>query len=109
VRRSSLVNEHKRREGDPVAGGGTRMPVMTAYRQQALVCAASMSGAPSRPRELKRYSPDAQKILAHNVYGWFERVERGLYTLTDAGRTALATWGPVPNQQSSMWLEEEQC
>jgi hypothetical protein len=35
-RRSSLISEHKRRRGDPVPGGGTRMPIMTAYRQQAL-------------------------------------------------------------------------
>jgi hypothetical protein len=94
VRRSSLIREHERRNGDPVAGGATRVPVMTAYRQQALLCAAVVSGSPSRPKDLKRHSPDAQKILARNVYGWFERVERGLYTLTDAGRTALVTWAP---------------
>jgi hypothetical protein len=93
-RRSSLVSEHKRRRGDPVPGGGTRMPIMTAYRQQALTCAAALSETPSRPRDLKQYSPDAQKILLHNVYGWFERVERGVYTLTEAGRAALIRWGP---------------
>ena len=39
-RRSRLVEEHRRRKGDPVAGGGSRAPVMTAYRQRALACAA---------------------------------------------------------------------
>ena len=39
-RRSRLVEEHRRRRGDPVAGGGSKAPIMTAYRQQALACAA---------------------------------------------------------------------
>lgn len=93
-RRSRLVEEHKRRRGDPVAGGGTRKPIMTAYRQQALACAAAMASAPQRPRDLKPSLPDAQKILRRNVYGWFERSARGVYALTETGRSALATWLP---------------
>jgi len=27
------------RQGDPAEGGGSRVPIMTAYRQQALACA----------------------------------------------------------------------
>nr|WP_246548404.1 DUF2161 family putative PD-(D/E)XK-type phosphodiesterase [Ancylobacter oerskovii] len=95
-RRSRVVEEHKRRQGDPVAGGGTRKPIMTAYRQQALACAAAMAAAPKRPRDLKPSFPDAQKILRRNVYGWFERSERGVYALTEAGRAALASWLPTP-------------
>lgn len=93
-RRSRLMEEHKKRQGDPVAGGGTRKPIMTAYRQQALACAAAMAAAPQRPRDLKPTCPDAQKILRRNVYGWFERAERGVYGLTDLGRSALASWLP---------------
>lgn len=95
-RRSKLVEEHKRRRGDPVAGGGSRAPIMTAYRQQALACAAAMTAGPQRPRDLKQSCPDAQKILHRNVYGWFERADRGVYALTDAGRTALARWVAAP-------------
>jgi hypothetical protein len=93
-RRSRLVDEHKRRQGDPAMGGGTRRPIMTAYRQQALACAAAMAGEPKRPRDLKPSCPDAQKILHRNVYGWFERSGRGVYALTEAGRSALAMWRP---------------
>lgn len=95
-RRSKLVEEHRRRQGDPVAGGSTRKPMMTAYRQQALACAAAMAAAPRRPRDLKPSCPDAQKILRRNVYGWFERAERGVYALTETGRSALASWMPAP-------------
>jgi hypothetical protein len=90
--RSRLVDEHRRRQGDPVAGGGSRVPVMTYYRQQALACAAAMTAGPRRPRDLKPAIPDAAKILQGNVYGWFARAERGIYGLTDAGRAALERW-----------------
>ena len=91
-RRSRIVEEHRRRQGDPAMGGTTRRPIMTAYRQQALACAAALSRAPARPRDLKNDAPDAAKILLRNVYGWFVRVERGLYALSDSGRAALALW-----------------
>jgi hypothetical protein len=91
-KRSKLVLEHQRRRGDPVKGGSTRAPIMTAYRQQALACAAALAHGPMRPRDLKLQVPDAPKILRGNVYGWFINVERGVYTLTDAGRSALKRW-----------------
>ena len=65
---------------------------MTAYRQQALAVAQALAGTPSRPRDLRTLAPDAAKILQGNVYGWFERIERGLYGLTSSGRVALVTW-----------------
>lgn len=91
-RRSRLVEEHKRRQGDPAVGGGTRAPIMTAYRQQALACAAAMTQGPKRPRDLRPAAPKAAAILQDNVYGWFARTERGVYTLTQAGWDALARW-----------------
>jgi hypothetical protein len=91
-RRSRLIEEHRRRQGDPVAGGGTRSPIMTAYRQQALACAAALLEGPKRPKELKPTIPNAPKILLRNVYGWFTRAERGVYELTRAGRAALVRW-----------------
>ena len=85
---------------------------MTAYRQQALQCAGAMAHAPARPRDLKEAIPDAPKILLRNVYGWFIRVERGVYALSDAGQAALVTWkahlpeqcptGGAENQETSV-------
>jgi hypothetical protein len=91
-KRSRLVSEHQRRQGDPVLGGSTRAPIMTAYRQQALACASALVEGPRRVSELRVRCPDAGKILLHNVYGWFARTERGIYELTDAGRAALKRW-----------------
>jgi hypothetical protein len=94
-KRSRIVTEYNKRQGDPAAGGSTRQPIMTAYRQQALACASAMSVGPQRPRDLRKAIPDAPKILQHNVYGWFARTERGIYDLTEAGRAALIRW-PQP-------------
>ena len=91
-RRSRLVREHQGRRGDPAIGGSTRAPVMTAYRQRALICAAALQQGLVRPRDMKALAPDAGKILLGNVYGWFERRDKGVYNLTPAGEAALLRW-----------------
>jgi hypothetical protein len=88
-RRSRLVREHQRRRGDPTVGGSTRKPIMTAYRQQAIICAEALREAPLRPRDIKALAPEAGKILLSNVYGWFERVKPGWYQLTELGHSAV--------------------
>ncbi|MCE1237083.1 MAG: DUF2161 family putative PD-(D/E)XK-type phosphodiesterase [Hyphomicrobiales bacterium] len=93
-RRSRLVTEHRRRRGDPVVGGSTRVPQLTAYRQQALALADLLAEGPRRPRDLTDEAPEAAKILRGNVYGWFERIERGVYALTESGHAARAAWAP---------------
>jgi hypothetical protein len=95
-RRSRLITEHRKRQGDPALGGSTRAPIMTAYRQQALACASALLPGPRKVRDLKPAIPDAPKILLHNVYGWFDRIERGIYGLTDSGRAALKRWPQEP-------------
>lgn len=106
-RRSRLVAEHNKRLGDPAVGGGSRAPIMTAYRQQALTCAALLATGPQRPRDLKAHAPDAARILQRNVYGWFERTGRGVYALTDAGHEALARWPqPAPPDETPSPLSD---
>lgn len=98
-RRSRLMREHQKRRGDPALGGSTRTPLMTAYRQQALGCAVALVDGPLRVRDIRAGVPEVGKILQSNVYGWFERLDRGIYGLTDAGREALARW-PQPSPEA---------
>jgi hypothetical protein len=92
-----LLGEHARRVGDPNLGGSsTRVPLMTAYRQQALRCASLLaSNGPMKVAALKEKAeaPKAASILSADHYGWFERVERGIYGLTPKGRAGLAQHG----------------
>jgi hypothetical protein len=91
-KKNLLLREFDRRRGDPAIGGSNRRPVMTAYRQQALDCAAAMLDGPKRPRDLRPACPDAGPILARDVYGYFENVSRGVYALTEAGQIAGRGW-----------------
>jgi hypothetical protein len=90
-----ILKEHAARRGDPARGGSTQQPIMTAYRQQALACATALQAGPLRPRDLRPVAPDAGRILLRNVYGWFERVEPGLYRLAERGVSALRHWTQV--------------
>jgi hypothetical protein len=88
-----LLGEHARRVGDPNRGGSsTKVPLMTAYRQAALRCAASLAAnGPMKVAALRVAcdAPNAASILRDDFYGWFERVERGVYALTPKGRRGL--------------------
>jgi hypothetical protein len=56
-RRARLIREHQSRHGDPALGGSARSPIMTAYRQRALACAASLAGGPRAPPKFVQRSP----------------------------------------------------
>lgn len=88
-----LLREFERRRGDPNTGGQSRTPIMTAYRQSAMRIAAALAETETgRPAELKSRLgvENAGSILQNDHYGWFERVERGVYRLSETGRKALA-------------------
>lgn len=95
-RAGRLLGEFARRVGDPNTGGSTtRVKLVTAYRQEALrVASVLQARGPQRPAILKieAEAPGAARILQNDVYGWFERVARGLYALTPAGAQALTIY-----------------
>ena len=84
-----LLGEHARRVGDPNRGGITRTPIVTAYRQEALRCAMLIErGGRASLKALRETGlvPNASRILQRDVYGWFRRLERATYGLTDRAR-----------------------
>jgi len=88
-----LLDEFSRRVGDANVGGAVGVPVVTAYRQDALRCARVLSlYGPMRLGVLRALAgvPKAARILQRNVYGWFDRIERGTYRLTPEGDQALS-------------------
>lgn len=88
-----LVDEFSRRVGDANIGGAASVPVVTAYRQDALRCARALAVyGPMRVGALRAMAevPAAANILQRNVYGWFDRIERGTYGLTPEGDQALS-------------------
>ena len=98
ARREHLLGEFARRVADHNVGGSHARPIMTAYRQDALRCAHCLAGnGPLRAAAVRRHTSvaSAARILQRNVYGWFERVERGVYSLTPRGRTALDSFSEM--------------
>jgi hypothetical protein len=89
-RKGLLLKEFNARAGDPNLGGSTRKPLMTAYRQDALKCLGHLKTESSAsPRAVKSATgvDRAANILRDNVYGWFQKLERGIYGLSPAGRS----------------------
>lgn len=90
-RKAALLREFAKRQGDPNTGGATRQGLVTAYRQDALRCAGHLAEAgPTKGAIVARETgvASATRLMADNHYGWFARVEKGIYELTDTGRKA---------------------
>jgi len=93
IRSDQLLREFARRTGDPNTGGSTRSGLVTAYRQDAHRCAEHLVNCgPSRGAEVAKQTgvETATRMMADNHYGWFCRIDRGVYDLTDAGRLGLS-------------------
>ncbi len=97
-RRFMLLREFQRRVGDPNQGGTSKRPIVTAYRQDALKCAWFLRRNGSTRAAIVRSETGvstAPRILQRDVYGWFQRIERGTYALTPAGNRALKSYADV--------------
>jgi hypothetical protein len=76
-------------------GGATRDRLVTAYRQDALRCAAYLAAVgPARGAVVAAATGVAlaTRLMAADHYGWFERVDRGVYALTPIGAAGLARY-----------------
>ena len=90
-----LLREFDRLEGDPNAGGATRHGIVTAYRQDALKCAAYLAeNGATKGADVSKATgvPQATRLMRENHYGWFAKVETGIYALTEAGQEGLKHW-----------------
>jgi len=97
-RQQRLQREFTARKGDFNQGGTPGRERMTAYRQDALLCADYLrSHGPSAPAVIGKATgiARARTILYANVYGWFDRPARGRYALTDTGRQALVQYAAI--------------
>ena len=93
-----LMDEFSRRVGDANVGGAVGVPLVTAYRQDALRCAQALAVyGPMRVSALKVVAevPATARIVRRNVYGWFDRIGRGIYGLTAEGGRALSHFADV--------------
>ena len=96
-----LLREFQRRVGDPNEGGSGRRKLMTAYRQDALRCAAYLGvNGPTKAAVVAGAVgvARARVMMYADHYGWFERppgTPLGVYGLTPKGRAALEAYADV--------------
>lgn len=91
-KKERLLREFSRRVGDPNKGGSGKVPMMTAYRQDALRCLRHLADeGPTKASIVADVTKveKARLIMFQDHYGWFERVERGIYGLSPKGEAAL--------------------
>jgi hypothetical protein len=91
--RKLLLREFSRRVGDPNTGGQPRSGLVTAYRQDAMKLALYLyeAGA-SKGADVARETgvEKATRMMRDDHYGWFEKVDTGIYGLTPKGAGAVA-------------------
>ncbi|GMW01267.1 MAG: hypothetical protein AMXMBFR84_24040 [Candidatus Hydrogenedentota bacterium] len=90
--RRALLKEIQGRSADYNTAGSTRKKLVTAYREEAIyiACCLKVLGVAS-PAQLRKMGCSARttRIAYDNVYGWFDRVERGVYRLRVQGEKEL--------------------
>ncbi|TEW54095.1 hypothetical protein E2R68_09455 [Psychromonas sp. RZ22] len=95
-KQAGLLKEFDQRIGDTQKGGSTRSKAgLTAYRQRCIRVAEYLLTHPqAKGSEINKAitEPQATSFLSGNYYAWFEKVERGIYQLSEKGKSELPEW-----------------
>jgi len=93
--RRAVLEEIANRTADYNRAGSTRTKLATAYRENAIhiACCLMVTGRTS-PAALRAMGtgPKTLSILRFNAYGWFERVDTGVYGLAARAAGELRAW-----------------
>lgn len=97
IKKRKLLKEFEQRITSFNVGGVTKTKIITAYRERAIRIAYYLSEQPMKLKDLKAITQEdkCSSILQKNFYGWFERVERGIYVLTPLGKEELLKYEHV--------------
>lgn len=91
-RRTQVLKEVAGRSTDLNVGGSYRTKLMTAYKENSIhIACCFRKFGPLSAKELREIGTGDKTytIVYKNYYGWFERVDKGVYGLTDKGSEAF--------------------
>lgn len=90
-KREKLQAELEQRQVDGNVGGMTRRKIITVFREKSirLACIMEREGQISLASLRERGLDDFVVILSRNYDKWFQRVEKGVYALSEKGIEAL--------------------
>ena len=90
-KKEQLQAELEGRQLDANIGGMTRRKIITAYRERVirLACILEREGKISLAELRARGLEELAVLLGRNYEKWFVRVEKGVYALSEKGKTEL--------------------
>lgn len=95
-RQERLLGEFEERVGDPNRGGmEKRRGIMTVYRQRAMAIGRFLQKqGPTKASNIAGtlQDPKARDLLYRDVYGWFDRLSRGVYQISPRGEREISLW-----------------
>ena len=97
-RKNKLLKEFEGRSTNYNTGGSVKQKLVTAYREKSLAIASIMKNKEiMSTREIREAGGPAETtdIMYNNHYGWFEKIDRGKYKLSDVGENALEEYSEI--------------
>lgn len=91
-KRNEILKEIDGRTVDVNIGGVTGRKIATAYTEKCINIACILDKyGPLSPKEIRSYGGDenCRNIMVSNVFGWFEKLGKALYGITNDGRLGL--------------------
>lgn len=91
-KRQKLIEEIQGRNLNNNVGGSNKTKLMTAYKESCIHIAYCLQKyGPLAPKTLRQMGTGEKtlSILHQNFYGWFKKVDRGIYTLSEHGKKEL--------------------
>ncbi|MGG3471448.1 DUF2161 family putative PD-(D/E)XK-type phosphodiesterase [Neobacillus pocheonensis] len=99
-KREAVLKEINGRSADFNVGGSNRTKIMTAYKENCIQIAGYLRQfGPLSPKNLVQMGTGdkTSSILVKNYYGWFERIKRGTYIISDKGKEEIKEYPDLLN------------
>jgi len=106
----AVIQEVADRTGDYNIGGSSKQKLITAYKENAILIACCLRHlGPCSPKKLRSLGTGEKttSILSHNHYGWFQRIERGVYKVTEQGAIEASAYKTIYRQSESFLQQHE--
>ena len=105
---NEILKEIGGRTVDVNVGGVTGRKIATAYTEKCINIACILDKyGPLSPKEIRSHGGDEKcgYILRFNAYGWFEKINKGLYGITKKGRKEVMEYPELEKYYTEL-LEE---
>jgi hypothetical protein len=100
LKRERVMTEINGRSADFNVGGSNRTKIMTSYKENCIKIACYLENfGPLSPKALVQMGTGdkTSSILTKNFYGWFNRIKRGTYVISEKGKQEIKEYPDLIN------------